>query len=121
LIANRTLGLLFGASLFGDHPTLAEVQLFVEIFRQQAHGKLVPILRAFHQEDRYEQLRQIKLPTVVICGRKDRTTPPWHAQRMADAISNARLVWVDHAGHALNWEAPASLVEVIKELAGRSG
>lgn len=117
LVANRTLGLLFGRSMCGDHPTLGEVQLFVELFRRQAHQKLLPILRAFSREDRYGQLGQVKVPTVVICGRKDRTTPPWHSERMAREIPNARLVWVEGAGHALNWEAPDALVQVIKELA----
>ena len=50
--------------------------------------------------------RRIDVPTVVICGLADRTTPPRDSRRMAAAIPGARSVWVDGAGHMLPWEAP---------------
>lgn len=82
------------------------------------HGPLVPILRAFNAEDRYPRLGEIRVPTVVMVGDVDRTTPRSHAHRMADGIPGARLVVVPEAGHLLNVEGagPDTLVEVIASL-----
>jgi len=86
-------------------------------FRAQKHQALLPILSAFGQEDRAERLGEITIPTVVICGRKDKTTPPWQSERLAASIPGAKMVWVEGAGHLVNWEAPDSLVQSVKGLA----
>jgi pimeloyl-ACP methyl ester carboxylesterase len=119
LLTSRTMGLLFGLSLYGDHPVLAEIELFLEVFCRQNHRSLVPIIKALSNESRYERLSEVKLPTVVICGRQDRTTPAWHSERLASEIAGARLIRVDGVGHLINWEAPESVVAAIAEVAGR--
>jgi pimeloyl-ACP methyl ester carboxylesterase len=111
--------MLFGASLCGDHPSPAEIRAFLEVFLRQNHGPVLPILHAFIEEDRYPRLSEIRIPTTVICGRKDRTTPPLHSTRLAAAIPGASLVWVEEAGHSLNWEAPESLITAVIELTKR--
>lgn len=118
LIRYRTVGVLFGAAQCGKRPSPAMVSVFSEGFRQHVdeHGPLLPIVRAFSREDRYPRLGEITVPTVVMVGAADRTTPPNHSRRMADGIPGARLVTVDDAGHALNWEAPDELVKVIESL-----
>ena len=58
-------------------------------------------------------LSQLAVPTVVMVGSADRTTPPSHARRLAAGVPGARLVTVPDAGHALNWEAPDALIDVI--------
>ncbi|OBK94378.1 alpha/beta hydrolase [Mycobacterium asiaticum] len=120
LIRNKTVALLFGAAQCGTRPSPAMVAVFTEGFRQHVdqHGPLLPIVRAFSREDRYPRLGEITVPTVVIVGSADRTTPPSHSRRMAAGIPGARLVTVPDAGHALNWEAPGELVKVIESLAG---
>lgn len=117
IAATRTGGLLFGASLSGVAPSPAEIEVFLETFLRQAHRPLLPILQAFDDEDRYPMLARITVPTVVVCGRRDRTTPHWHSERLAAGIPGARLRWVEGAGHLLNWEAPEALVAAVTELA----
>ncbi|MBC7870113.1 MAG: alpha/beta fold hydrolase, partial [Chitinophagaceae bacterium] len=86
-------GWLFGASLYGDQPSPAGIQAFLEIFNEQPHQKLIPILEALANEDYYARLGEISLPCVVICGEKDKTTPRWHSERMAAEIPGARNIW----------------------------
>ena len=71
-------------------------------------------LHACMREDRYPRLAEIAVPTVVMVGSADRTTPPSHARRLAAGVPGARLVTVPDAGHILNWEAPDALVEVVE-------
>lgn len=116
LLRNKTVAVLFGAAQCGTHPSPAMISAFVESFHQHLdeHGPLLPIVRAFSSEDRYPRLGEIAVPTVVMVGSADRTTPPSHSRRLAAGIPGARLVTVPDAGHLLNWEAPDELIEVIE-------
>lgn len=116
MIANDTVATIFGAGLCGDNPSPAMVEVFVETFRAADHKSLLPILQAFSAEDRGDRLGEISVPTIVLCGRKDTTTPPWQSERLAAGIPGAQGWWVPTAGHMLNWEAPDAIVEAIGEL-----
>ncbi len=115
IVGSEVLGaVLFGATLFGDQPSPAGVKVFLEEFRSNDQGTILPILEAFGAESYYDRLHTIPIPVTVICGRKDRTTPPWHTEKLAATIPSARAVWVDGAGHLLNWEAPDVVVDAVK-------
>jgi len=117
MLKSETLGtLLFGSTLFGDHISPSALKVFLKGFAAQRHRQLVPILKAFGAEDYYARLGEIKLPIVLICGKKDRTTPAWHAERLGRDISGARNIWLDGKGHLLNWEAPDQLVDAIQSI-----
>ena len=118
LTRTKTGGILFGAAQCGTRPSPAMISVFGEVFAKQDHRALMPIVRAFIREDRYPRLGEIDVPTVVIVGSADRTTPRGHAQRLAAGIPGASLITVPEAGHMLNWEAdgPTVLVETIETL-----
>ena len=121
LLRNNTFGTLFLSAQCGSCPSPAMVSVFLEAFRQHLdeHGPLVPIVQAFSREDRYPRLGEIAVPTVVMVGSADRTTPPSHSRRLAAGIPGARLVTVPGAGHLLNWEAADQLVEVVESFAAQ--
>jgi pimeloyl-ACP methyl ester carboxylesterase len=108
---------LFGATLYGDNPSPAGVKTFLQEYRANDQSKLVAILEAFGNESFYNQLNKVSIPVTVICGRKDKTTPPWHTEKLAQDIPNANAIWIDGAGHVLNWESPDRVVQAIQSLA----
>lgn len=116
LMRNQTVAALFGAAQCGTRPSPVMVSVFMEAFNRHLdeHGPLLPIVRAFSREDRYPRLGEIEVPTVVMVGTADRTTPQSHSRRLADGVPGARLVSVPDAGHLLNWEAPDELIEVVE-------
>ena len=116
LIRNKTVAVLFGAAQCGARPSPAMISAFVELFNQHLdeHGPLLPIVRAFSREDRYPRLGEIAVPTAVMVGTSDRTTPQSHSRRLAKGIPGAWLVTVPDAGHLLNWEAADELIEVVE-------
>jgi hypothetical protein len=75
LVQSETYGWAFGASLAGDTPTASSVETFRRLFAAQPHRALVPILRAFVDEDNYSRLGEIQLPCTVLYGLSDKTTP----------------------------------------------
>jgi non-heme chloroperoxidase len=117
--ATRTGGQLFGASMEGDTPSPAEISLFLDVFLRQDHHSMVRVLDAVVGADNYARLGEIGLPTVVICGDKDRVVPPFHSTLLVDALSDARLVSLRGRGHMLNWEAPEAIVEAVRGFAPR--
>ncbi|MFF7976188.1 alpha/beta fold hydrolase [Streptomyces sp. NPDC007905] len=116
LARTRTGGILFGALQCGKRPSPGMIAVFLEVFLRQAHTPLLPIVRAFAREDRYPRLGEITVPTVVMVGTADRSTPPNHSRRLAAGIPGARLVTVPDAGHMINWEDPDALVEAVVSL-----
>ena len=114
---NKTVGTLFGASFFGDEPSPAVIQVFLDTYLARDHGPVAPLLGVFGAEDRYGRLPEITVPTVVVCGRSDTTTPTRHADRLATGIPGARAVWIEGKGHMLNWEDPEVLIDAVTSLA----
>lgn len=116
LVRSETYGCLFGLSLMGDDPSPAAIEAFNRVFLEQDHERLVPILRALTTENQYPRLAEIQMPCVVLCGDKDKTTPPWHSRLLGEGIAGARNVWVPGKGHLLNWEAPEQVALAIRSL-----
>lgn len=59
-----------------------------------------------HRKDVLGQLGRIRVPTLVMCGREDRATPPDKSENIARAISGSRLVMLDSVGHMSTLEDP---------------
>jgi len=59
-------------------------------------------------------LGSVRVPTVVVAGRRDRLVPARATAELADAIPGAELVWVPGVGHLVPQEAPGVLVEIIR-------
>ncbi len=53
-------------------------------------------------------LREIRVPTLVLCGKEDTLTPPPDARKMAEAIPGSRFEMIPRAGHLANLENPAA-------------
>jgi non-heme chloroperoxidase len=106
LTANPTIGALFAASFFGPRPSPAMLTAYLHLILGRDNAPLLALLDAFTGDDLLARLPAIDVPTVVVCGLADRTTPSRDSQRMAAAIPTARTVWVYGAGHMLPWEGP---------------
>jgi pimeloyl-ACP methyl ester carboxylesterase len=67
-----------------------------------------------------DRLKEIKLPTLIICGLEDQLTPVKYSEYLKDNIPNSKLEIVADAGHMVMLERPKEfnekLEEFIKEL-----
>lgn len=61
---------------------------------------------SLNESDTRDDLKQIAVPTLVVCGKQDRITPPAQSQELAQGIPNACLVLLDDAGHFPMLEVP---------------
>lgn len=60
-------------------------------------------------------LNEIICPSFIICGRNDRTNQK-AARTLANAIPDAKLYFVENAGHEVNTDAPVLLAGLIKKV-----
>jgi len=70
--------------------------------------------RAIMSFDSYDRLPRIKAPTLVLSGKRDIGVPPENGSILAKAIPNAKLVFFEKSGHALN-ENMEEVIKVIRE------
>lgn len=116
LIKWKPIGNLFGKSLLGEKPDPEIIRVIPEIFLQQNHSKLVPILKAFADESYYDSLKKITVPCAVVIGDKDSTTPPFHTDSIVKEIPNTTRIDIKGKGHCLNAEAPEEIISAIKQM-----
>ena len=58
-------------------------------------------------------LKEITCPAFIVCGQKDRVNQK-AARKLANTIPNAKLSFVESAGHEVNIDAPIALADLIK-------
>jgi pimeloyl-ACP methyl ester carboxylesterase len=79
---------------------------FIERFRQRSSGSLA------------RRIPELKLPTLVMWGGRDRLIPPADAERFHRDIAGSTLAMFDDLGHAPEEEDPARSVAAVKQFLG---
>ena len=64
-----------------------------------------------HRTSVLDRLGELRVPTLVMCGREDRATTPDQSENIARAIPGARLVMIEGVGHMSTLEDPAAVNE----------
>ncbi len=65
--------------------------------------------------DLEEVARGLRVPTLILCGSRDKLTPPALSERLNDLIPDSRLLILEGAGHMLPLEAPERVNRQILE------
>lgn len=129
-VCGLSLGAMIALQLALDHPTrvrsltlaagqvkpprlLMGVQSAVmrvlpsSVFERNGAAKevVLPVLRAVGRVDFSDRLASVAVPTLVLCGSKDRANLP-AARKLARGIRDAHLHIIPGAGHRLHVQAP---------------
>ena len=95
-------------------PVQARVRSMVEGTRYETI--VAALLGMRDRADRTHLLPTISVPSLVIGGEQDPSTPPSQMRALAQAIPGARTVIVPGAGHLSPLERPADVNEALIEL-----
>lgn len=71
--------------------------------------------------DTRDRLPQISQPTLVVCGRHDRLTPPSLHRELADHIPNVRLVVIHYGAHLVMMESAERFNSVVSNFLAGEG
>ncbi|MHC5010787.1 MAG: alpha/beta fold hydrolase [Planctomycetota bacterium] len=125
------------ATSFDPDPTTREIEEYLLLPHPQHHGPLARETVAFWIEtgvlgtrardqrswrlddvarsrNRMTDLGRIASPTLVLCGRHDAITPLAHAEAMAQALPDGRLLVLENAGHLAFAEVPEPFVAAVR-------
>jgi pimeloyl-ACP methyl ester carboxylesterase len=67
-----------------------------------------------NRPDRTALLGEIRVPTLVLCGREDAWSPLARHEEMARRIAGAHLVAVPECGHMCTMERPAAVTDALR-------
>jgi pimeloyl-ACP methyl ester carboxylesterase len=65
--------------------------------------------------DSFPTLREVRVPTLVVCGAEDVITPVAESEAIERAIPGSRLEVIPRAGHLSNLESPDAYNEVLMD------
>jgi pimeloyl-ACP methyl ester carboxylesterase len=93
------------------HPSRVKEAPLVTIIREMAERTGVPAYvrqqkAIISRADFRPGLKDIRVPTLVLCGREDQLTPLDCSEEMAAAIPGAELVVIERCGHMSTLEKP---------------
>ena len=116
LVVDKLMNIMFSQSFLHD-PAKAEVRarwkshllgLNKKGTSRAAHGVI-------DRQGVYDQLDQIKLPTLILVGDEDVATVPMKSERMHAAIAGSQLVILPKAGHSASIEEPEAVTRAMQE------
>ncbi len=86
----------------------APEELIAAFSRERAADKPEATYADFLACSRFQAagLEKVQVPTTVICGREDISTPPSFSEKLAEEIPGAKLLLVERAAHQILFERP---------------
>jgi pimeloyl-ACP methyl ester carboxylesterase len=92
--------------LFAPGTPGGAVSLGMQELRSCRPETILKDVQAAKTIDLSEQATRLDVPTLILCGSRDRLTPPALAERLSELIRGSRLRIIDGAGHMLLLEVP---------------
>lgn len=91
-------------------PQVATKELVDEVFEIVNNRikvlKIIALAKSAIRHNLGEELRELKVPTLLIWGQNDTVTPPMVAEEFHRLIPNSELFFINHCGHAPMMEVP---------------
>ena len=114
IISKKIIKILFGKTCVND-PAKQEM---LNYWKSQIESYPPSITRALdgviYRKDIYEEIANIKVPTLVMAGEEDVATRPEKAVRIHGQIKNSRMILIPGAGHSSCLEQPEKVNELIE-------
>ncbi len=114
-ISDMVLGRFFTESFHASNPgTISDFRNVLEHSDPQGYLGCAAMVR---QADIQDDLKKISVPTLVITGRHDQSTPPECGELIAAEVKGAEHVVVD-AAHVSNVERPDDFTRILADFLG---
>ncbi len=110
---------LLGATSHAERPQLVD-RIRSMILATSPRGIADALGGLAARADSTPTLREIRVPTLVVCGEEDVLTPPAEAEALHRAIAGSRLEIIPKAGHLANLENPEAVNDVLADFLARS-
>jgi pimeloyl-ACP methyl ester carboxylesterase len=108
-------------NIFGDPDKVTPemIDRSVELTQRAGNRRaLIERARQHRPNNDVSQISQLKIPTLILWGGRDRLVPPDDAERFHREIPGSTLVIFDNLGHAPEEEDPVGTVAAVKQFLG---
>jgi 3-oxoadipate enol-lactonase len=119
-IADAFLGKLVGKTTHESRPHVL-ARLKEIILKNPPRGITDALAGLAARADSTPTLREIRVPTLVVCGEEDVITPPAEAEAMHTAIRGSTLEVLPKAGHLASVETPDAFNRLLEGFLRRVG
>jgi 3-oxoadipate enol-lactonase len=116
-VAEAFMPKLLGPTSQGEQPALVE-RIREAILRTSPQGMIDALAGLAARADSTPSLREVRVPTLVICGEEDTITPVADSEILHHGIAGSRLVVLAQAGHLSSLEKPAAYNEALASFLG---
>jgi 3-oxoadipate enol-lactonase len=111
-VAEAFMPKLLGKTTQSEQPALVE-RVRDAILRTSPQGMIDALAGLAARADSTDSLRQIRVPTLVVCGDEDTILPVADSEALHRGIAGSELVVIPKAGHLSNLEKPAAFNEAL--------
>jgi pimeloyl-ACP methyl ester carboxylesterase len=98
-------------------PAIATKELVDEVFEIVGNRlkviKIIALAKSAIRHNLGEELRDIKIPTLLVWGQNDTITPPMVGEEFHKLIPNSELHFIDKCGHAPMMEVPGEFNTIL--------
>ncbi|MDS4022395.1 MAG: alpha/beta hydrolase [Candidatus Competibacter sp.] len=121
MIVGRIMPIMFGQKFLND-PARAPLRQAMKatLLRNHRVGLTRAVTGVIERAGVYENLQQIRVPTLIIVGDQDVATVPAKAERIHVQIPRSRLAIIPGAGHTSTVEEPEAVNQVLLEFLGKA-
>jgi pimeloyl-ACP methyl ester carboxylesterase len=117
-IADAFLPRLVGRTTHAERPQVV-ARLREIILANPARGIVDALAGLAARADSTATLREIRVPTLVVCGEEDVLTPPAEAEALRAGIRGSTLELIPRAGHLASLESPEAFNRAVEAFARR--
>jgi len=114
LIKNKVAPIMLGKTILADKTRRDELARFVDLMSRR-RDIWRAVAGVVDRGGIHDELARITAPTLVMVGDEDAATPRPKAERIAAAITGAKLVSIPRAGHSSTVEEPALVTAAIEQ------
>jgi len=113
-VAEASLPKLLGETTHRERPELVS-RVREMILGNSPRGIADSLAGLAARADSTSTLREVRVPTLVVCGLEDLLTPPSEAEALRAGIAGSRLELIPRAGHLASLENPEAFNAVLKD------
>jgi len=112
-ICRRGIPLIFAEDFIQENPDFVEFFVQRVLIAPISNESFMCRLDAVRKFDTYDRLPQIRVPTLILHGRRDILVPPENCSILAEAIPNARHLFFQKSAHGLIYEEMERMIRVL--------
>ncbi len=120
LLGRERTGRSMISTWFGKDPSTADLDRIRLLYLQCDRRTRSAVAKATRGIDLRPTFATAGPPTLIMCGRDDKTPPLKQTERIASAIAGAELAAIESAGHMVIVEQPHAIVDRMSEWFARA-